>query len=122
LRFVDAGRDFWRAVCWRARGKFARRIAMQTRDERYVEPVDVLDVTFDAEVLRSPVPVLLDCWAPWCGPCQRMLPVMHQLAHDLADDVKVAKLNVDQNPMVSRTLGIQSVPTLLLFRDGKVIG
>jgi thioredoxin 1 len=47
---------------------------------------------------------------------------MHQLAHDLADDVKVAKLNVDQNPMVSRTLGIQSVPTLLLFRDGKVIG
>jgi thioredoxin len=95
---------------------------MQTRDERHVEPVEVLGVTFDAEVLQSPVPVLLDCWAPWCGPCQRMLPVMHQLTHDLADDVKVAKLNVDQNPMASRTLGIQSVPTLLLFRDGKVIG
>ena len=70
----------------------------------------------------SPMPILLDCWAPWCGPCQRMIPVMHQLAQDLADDVKVAKLNVDQNPAVSRGLGIQSIPTLLLFRNGKAIG
>jgi thioredoxin len=87
-----------------------------------VEPVDVTDATFDAEVLKSPVPVLVDCWAPWCGPCQRMTPVMHQLAADLAGQVKVAKLNVDQNPRMSHALGIQSVPTLLLFRQGQVIG
>lgn len=95
---------------------------MQTQDVRYAEPVEISDATFTNEVLQSPVPVLLDCWAPWCGPCQRMLPVMHQLAHDLADEVKVAKLNVDQNPAMSGQLGIRSVPTLLLFRRGKVIG
>lgn len=85
------------------------------------EPVDVTDATFDAEVLKSPLPVLLDCWAPWCGPCQRMTPVMHDLAADLAGQVKVAKLNVDQNPVVSRQLGIQSIPTILLFREGRAI-
>jgi thioredoxin len=84
-------------------------------------PVDVTDATFDEEVLRSPLPVLLDCWAPWCGPCQRMTPIMHGLAADLAEQVKVAKLNVDQNPMVSRQLGIRSVPTILLFRGGEAI-
>lgn len=86
-----------------------------------VEPVEVTDNTFDEEVLGSPLPVLLDCWAPWCGPCQRMTPVVHQLAQDLADEVKVAKLNVDQNPAVSRQLGIQSIPTILLFRGGHAI-
>lgn len=95
---------------------------MQTQDERWVEPVEVSDATFDADVLESAVPVLLDCWAPWCGPCQRMAPVMHQLANELAGEVKVAKLNVDQNPVMSRQLGIRSIPTLLLFRRGKVIG
>ena len=68
------------------------------------------------------MPILLDCWAPWCGPDQRMIPVMHQPAQDLAGEVKVVKLNVDQNPTVSRGLGIQSVPTLLLFRNGTAIG
>jgi len=95
---------------------------MQTQDVSSVEPVEVSDATFAQEILQSSMPVLLDCWAPWCGPCQRMLPVMHQLAGDLAGEVKVAKLNVDQNPAVSRQLGIRSVPTLLLFRRGKVIG
>lgn len=95
---------------------------MRTQDVSCVEPVEVTDATFTSEVLQSSMPVLLDCWAPWCGPCQRMLPVMHQLAQDLAGEVKVAKLNVDQNPAVSRQLGIQSIPTLLLFRRGKVIG
>jgi len=85
------------------------------------EPLEVTDATFEAEVVKSSVPVLLDCWAPWCGPCQRMTPVMHELAADLAGQVKVAKLNVDQNPMVSRQLGIQSIPTILLFRGGQPI-
>ena len=94
---------------------------MKTQETIKVEPVEVMDATFDAEVLKSPVPVLLDCWAPWCGPCQRMTPVMHELAADLAGQVKVAKLNVDQNPVVSRKLAIQSIPTILLFRDGQPI-
>jgi thioredoxin len=95
---------------------------MQTQDVDYAEPVEISDATFEDEVLKSPVPVLLDCWAPWCGPCQRMTPVMHRLAQDLAGEATVAKLNVDQNPRVSRALGIQSIPTLLLFRQGKAIG
>lgn len=95
---------------------------MQTQAVSHAEPVEVSDATFTNEVLQSTTPVLVDCWAPWCGPCQRMLPVMHQLAGELAGEVKVAKLNVDQNPAVSRQLGIRSVPTLLLFHRGKVIG
>ena len=94
---------------------------MQMQGTIKVEPVEVTDAIFDAEVLKSPVPVLLDCWTAWCGPCQRMMPVMHELAADLAGQVKVAKLNVDQNPMVSRQLGIQSIPTILLFRGGQAI-
>ncbi len=94
---------------------------MQTQDVSHVEPVEVSDATFADEVLQSPLPVLLDCWAPWCGPCQRMTPVMHDLVVDLAGQVKVAKLNVDQNPAVSRQLGIQSIPTILLFRGGQAI-
>lgn len=94
---------------------------MQTIETIKREPVDVTDATFDAKVLKSPLPVLLDCWAPWCGPCQRMTPVMHELAADLAGQVTVAKLNVDENPAVSRQLGIRSIPTILLFRDGQAV-
>jgi len=94
---------------------------MQGTETMKKEPVDVTDATFASEVLQSPLPVLLDCWAPWCGPCQRMTPVLHELATELAGQVKVAKLNVDQNPAVSRRLGIQSIPTILLFRGGEAI-
>jgi len=94
---------------------------MRTTETIKPELVDVTDATFDGEVLKSELPVLLDCWAPWCGPCQRMTPVMHELAADLAGQVKVAKLNVDQNPAVSRQFGIRSIPTILLFRGGQAI-
>ena len=94
---------------------------MHTTENITREPIDVTDTTFDEAVLQSPLPVLLDCWAPWCGPCQRMTPVMHDLAADLAGRVTVAKLNVDENPAVSRRLGIQSIPTILLFQGGKPI-
>ena len=95
---------------------------MQTTETTTREALNVTDATFETDVLKSPAPVLLDCWAPWCGPCQRMAPVMHELASELAGEVTVATLNVDENPRVSRQLGIQSIPTLLLFRQGKVIG
>lgn len=80
------------------------------------------DSSFEQEVLKSPLPVLLDCWAPWCGPCRVIAPVIKELVGDLAGAVKVAKLNVDENPEVAGRLGIQGIPTLLLFRNGQILG
>ncbi len=82
---------------------------------------EVTDANFAAEVLGSHLPVLLDCWAPWCRPCQMVAPVVEELAAAWAGTVKVAKLNVDENPKISERLGIRSIPALLLFRGGQVI-
>jgi thioredoxin 1 len=80
----------------------------------------VSDQTFEAEVLKSSEPVLVDFFAEWCGPCKAMAPALEQVATELKGKIKVAKLDVDQNPEVTQRYRIQAMPTLILFKDGKV--
>jgi thioredoxin 2 len=84
-------------------------------------PVMVTDRSFADEVAASALPVLLDCWAAWCAPCGAMAPVLDDLARAYAGRLKVAKLNVDQNPVTASRYSVMSLPTLLFFRDGKVV-
>ena len=85
------------------------------------EPVTVTDATFGEQVERAPVPVLVDMWAPWCGPCRMVSPVVDQLATEFTGRLRVAKLNVDDNPVTAGRFGIQSIPALLLFKHGREI-
>jgi thioredoxin 1 len=86
-----------------------------------MKPVELTDANFDAEVLRSSLPVLVDFWAVWCGPCKMIAPVVEELAKEYHAGLKVGKVDVDNNPEVSTRFGIRSIPTLLLFKGGKVV-
>lgn len=82
-------------------------------------PIAVTDASFKAEVLDSPLPVLVDFWAAWCAPCKMIAPIVEELATELEGRIKVAKLDVDANPMTAAQFGVMSIPTLILFRGGK---
>jgi len=78
------------------------------------------DADFEADVLKSNIPVLVDYWAEWCGPCRMIAPILEEIAKDYAGRVKVAKLNIDENPGTPPKYGIRGIPTLMLFKDGAV--
>jgi thioredoxin 1 len=82
----------------------------------------VTDQSFKAEVLDSSEPVLVDFWAEWCGPCRMIAPALEEISTEMAGKVKIAKIDIDQNPNVPSQYGVRSIPTLILFKDGKPIG
>ena len=80
----------------------------------------VTDDSFESDVLKSSVPVLVDFWAEWCGPCKQIAPALEDLANDMADKVVVAKVNIDENPTTPMKYGVRGIPTLMLFKDGQL--
>jgi len=86
-----------------------------------MKPIEVTDANFKSEVLESTTPVLVDFWAEWCGPCKMIAPVVEQLATEYAGKLKVGKVDVDSNQQTSMQFGIRSIPTLLVFKNGKVV-
>ena len=83
-------------------------------------PLNVTDATFEQQVLRSPEPVLIDFWAPWCGPCHMVAPTVEKLARELSGRLRVVKINVDENPRVAGSYGVQSIPTMMIVKHGQV--
>ena len=84
--------------------------------------VHLTDATFEQEVLQSDVPVVVDYWAEWCGPCKMIGPILEELATEYGDKVKIAKINIDENAQTPPKFGIRSIPTLMVFKDGEVEG
>ena len=82
---------------------------------------NVSDASFEADVLKSEKPVLVDFWAPWCGPCRAIGPVLEQLSTQLGDKIEITKINIDDNPSTPTDYGVKGIPTLMIFKKGKLI-
>ena len=85
-----------------------------------MKPITITDDNFETEVIKSDKPVLIDFWATWCGPCRMIAPIVEELANEYDGKAKIGKLNVDENQQTSIKFGVRSIPTLLLFKDGKI--
>ncbi|MDZ4785460.1 MAG: thioredoxin [bacterium] len=81
---------------------------------------DITDGSFEGEVLNSPIPVLVDFWAPWCGPCKSIAPVLDELAVEYAGKIKIVKINVDDNPLTPTKYGVRGIPNLIIFKAGQL--
>ena len=100
-------------------GRCGERLTSATSEQK---PLVITDQSFEGEVLQTTGrPVLVDCWAPWCGPCRMIAPVLDQLAAESQGLYRITKLNVDENPKIASQFQIASIPTLLIFKDGKLI-
>jgi thioredoxin len=102
-------------------GKCGTKLDIDKGTAAPAKPITITDTTFQREVTGTKDTILLDCWAPWCGPCRLIAPVMEQLAAESQGRYRVGKLNVDENPRVANQFQIQSIPTLLIFRKGELV-